>query len=64
MEKSLTKDKGKLEVKVERLKTEVSEAKNLNVTKFKESEAHRSSLTSTTTMFLTKEENIKMERLL
>lgn len=31
VEKSLTKDKGKLEVEEERLKTKVSEAKNISI---------------------------------
>lgn len=52
VEKSLTKDKGRLEAKVKRLKTEVLEAKNLRVAKFEESEAYKSSFTSTSAMFL------------
>lgn len=63
MEKSLTKDKGWLEVEVERIKTEVSKAKSLDVTKFKESKVYKSFLTSTIAMFFAIEKS-KMERLL
>lgn len=37
MKKSLAENKGRLEAEVESLKTEVSEAKNINVPDFKES---------------------------
>lgn len=63
MENSLSEDKGKLEAEVERLKVEVSKAKNIGNAEFKKSKAYRSFLASTTAMFLTKEK-VKMERLL
>lgn len=63
MKKSLAKEKGKLEAEVERLKIEVSEAKHLGITEFKESEAYKSLLTSTVVMFLAKEKT-KIEKLL
>lgn len=63
MDKSLTKDKGRLEAELERLKVKVSEAKNIGATEFKEFTAYKSSLTTTIAMFFTKEK-IKMERFL
>lgn len=44
-----------LEVKVERLRIEVSEAKNISVTGFKKSKVYKSSLTKTIAIFLAKE---------
>lgn len=65
VEKSLVKANKKaleLEAKVERLKIKVLEAKNIGMVEFKDSEAYKSHLTKTTTIFLTKKK-IKMERL-
>lgn len=57
MKKSLAESNKKaleLEAKVERLKTEVSKAKNISIIKFKESEAYKSTLIETTPSFLLK----------
>lgn len=52
-----------MEAEVERLKAKVSEAKEINITKVKESDAYKSKLNHTITLFLTNE-RIKMKKLL
>lgn len=66
MEKSFAeanKKVPKLEAKVERLKIEALEAKNVSIAEFKEFEAYKFDLTETTALLLTKEK-VKVERLL